>query len=96
MLICSFETSDWAAAPARRALDLRVYGVTDAASNAKVGRSNADAVHAAAQGGLTIVQLREKLADGGAFLQEARAVIEAARPHGVCTQLWTGGFWISF
>ena len=31
------------------------------------------------------MQLREKLADGGHFLAEAKAVIEVAHQHGVCT-----------
>ncbi|KAK9806664.1 hypothetical protein WJX73_005744 [Symbiochloris irregularis] len=77
-----YATNRWGGGPSKR-IDLRVYGVTDAASNAKLGRSNADAVSAAARGGMTIVQLREKLANGGNFLEEARAVIAAARPHGV-------------
>ena len=37
---------------------------------------------------MTLVQLREKLADGGHFLAEARAVIEVAHQHGVGTALW--------
>ena len=64
-------------------MDLRVYGVTSPECNAKAGRSNAQAAALAIAGGMTIVQLREKLADGGHFLAEARAVIEVARPHGV-------------
>ena len=34
-------------------------------------RSNAEAVAAAVRGGATLVQVREKDADGGAFLQQA-------------------------
>ncbi len=61
-------------------VDLRVYGVSSPECNAKTGRSNAQETAAAIRGGMTIVQLREKLADGGHFLQEARAVIQVARP----------------
>ena len=64
-------------------MDLRVYGVSSPECNAQAGRSNAQAVAAAIRGGMTIVQLREKAADGGHFLREAEAVIQAARPHGV-------------
>ncbi len=64
-------------------MDLRVYGVTDPSCNAKQGRSNAEAVKAAIAGGMTLVQLREKDADGGDFCREARAVLEVARPKGV-------------
>ncbi|KAK9833927.1 hypothetical protein WJX74_010080 [Apatococcus lobatus] len=65
------------------AMDLRVYGVTDPSCNAKQGRSNAEAVRAAIAGGMTLVQLREKDADGGDFCREARAVLQVARPKGV-------------
>ena len=91
-LPCRFATSDWGhswlqtTARARGigpAMDLRVYGVTDPACNAKQGRSNAEAVRAAIAGGMTLVQLREKDADGGNFCREARAVLEVARPKGV-------------
>ncbi|KAL4420336.1 hypothetical protein ABPG77_006143, partial [Micractinium sp. CCAP 211/92] len=63
--------------------DLRVYGVTDPGCNAQWGRSNAEAVRLALDGGTTIVQLREKNADGGPFLREAAAVLEVCRSRGV-------------
>jgi hypothetical protein len=75
-----------AAAPARHtpnACDLRCYAVTDAACNAKAGRSMVDAVRAAVEGGATIVQLREKELDAAAFVQLARDVLEVTRPAGV-------------
>lgn len=62
---------------------MQVYGVTDAACNERNGRSNSEAVKAAIDGGMTVVQLREKDADGEAFCREARAVIDVARPRGV-------------
>ena len=46
-------------------------------------RSNVEAVSAAIDGGITVVQLREKDVDGGDFLAEAVAVIKIARPRGV-------------
>ncbi len=38
---------------------------------ARWGRSSAEAVNAAVHGGATIVQVREKDVDGGAFLEQA-------------------------
>lgn len=51
-------------------MDLRAYVVTDPGCNANWGRSNADAVRKAVAGGATIVQIREKGADGGTILQQ--------------------------
>ena len=45
------------------------------------GRSNADAVAAAVRGGATLVQVREKDADGGAFLREARSTLCFVQCH---------------
>ena len=64
-------------------LDLRLYGVTDPGCNKARGRTNAVAVRAAIQGGVTFLQLREKDAEGGHFCAEAAAVIAVAREHGV-------------
>lgn len=44
--------------------------VTDPDCNAMWDRSNADAVKAAVEGGATIVQIREKDANGGAMLRQ--------------------------
>lgn len=57
-------------------LDLRLYVVTDAACNARAGRSLEAAVAAAVAGGATVVQLRDKDADGGEMLAAARALIQ--------------------
>ena len=81
LLPCRFATSSYGRPP--KQFDLRLYGVTDPGCNNKWGRSNAEAVGQAILGGMTLVQLREKLADGGHFLREARAVIEVAHQHGV-------------
>ena len=86
--ICRFETSNWSHQTAsidlqKPSLDLRLYAVTDPSCNAKCQRSNAEAVRQAIEGGATLVQLREKSADGGAFVREAKQLVELARPSGV-------------
>ena len=65
------------------ALDYRLYAVTDPACNARCQRSNAEAVRQAIKGGVTLVQLREKEADGGAFIREAEQVMQVANESGV-------------
>ncbi|EFN53733.1 hypothetical protein CHLNCDRAFT_58425 [Chlorella variabilis] len=71
--------------------DLRVYAVTDPACNAQHGRTNAgewqagrgrrsEAVQLALDGGATVVQLREKDAEGGAFLEQVNACNGAGCP----------------
>ncbi len=47
------------------------------------GRSLVDVVSAAVQGGVTMVQLREKTATTREFLEEARALKALLAPHGV-------------
>ena len=88
---CRFEVADWGKPIKgvdlqKPALDLRLYAVTDPACNTKCQRSNAEAVRQAIEGGVTLVQLREKSADGGAFVNEAIQLVELARPTGVCCQ----------
>ncbi|KAK4476847.1 hypothetical protein RD792_016009 [Penstemon davidsonii] len=63
--------------------NLLLYAVTDSRMNKKWGRSIRDAVKAAVEGGATIVQLREKDADTGDFLEAAKACLEVCRHHGV-------------
>ncbi|GBF95200.1 phosphomethylpyrimidine kinase [Raphidocelis subcapitata] len=63
--------------------DLRLYVVTDPDCNARAGRGLADAVADAVAGGATIVQVREKGADGGDFLSAARAALRVCRAAGV-------------
>ena len=75
--------TDWTAGSGRQPLDLRVYAVTDPKCNQQWQRTNAAAVELAVAGGVTLVQLREKLADGGDYVQQAREVIAVARPRGV-------------
>ena len=75
--------TDWTSGSGRQPLDLRVYAVTDPKCNQQWQRSNAAAVELAVAGGVTLVQLREKLADGGDYVQQAREVIAVARPRGV-------------
>ena len=86
-LPCRFSTSSFGRPP--KQFDLRLYGVTDPGCNDQWGRSNAEAVGQAIAGGMTLVQLREKLADGGHFLAEAKAVIQVAHQHGVSCP-WPG------
>ncbi|CAK9175696.1 unnamed protein product [Ilex paraguariensis] len=63
--------------------DLFLYAVTDSGMNKKWGRSVTDAVKTAIQGGATIVQLREKDAKTGKFLEAAKACHNICRLHGV-------------
>jgi hypothetical protein len=74
---------DWAAQSRKARLDWRLYAVTDPRQNERWSRSNAEAVAAAIDGGVTVVQLREKDAEGIRFFAEAQAVIGVARPQGV-------------
>jgi thiamine-phosphate pyrophosphorylase len=60
---------------------LRLCLVTD--RDLSRGRSLIDVVGAAVQGGVTMVQLREKTAPTRAFLEEARALKALLAPHGV-------------
>ncbi|XP_047307511.1 thiamine biosynthetic bifunctional enzyme TH1, chloroplastic [Impatiens glandulifera] len=63
--------------------DLFLYAVTDSRMNKKWGRSIADAVEAAIQGGATIIQLREKDAETGDFVEKAKVCVEICHRHGV-------------
>ena len=65
----------------RRAPDLSVYFVTGPDDTR--GRPVVEVVLEAVRGGVTIVQLRWKHAPGRAFVQQARALIDALRPVGV-------------
>lgn len=60
---------------------LRLYLVTD--QSLTRGRTLADVVAAAVQGGVTCVQLREKHLDTRAFLAQALALKALLAPHGV-------------
>jgi len=59
----------------------RICLITDRELSA--GRSLVDVVGAAVQGGVTMVQLREKTATTREFLEEARALKALLAPHGV-------------
>lgn len=63
------------------ALDLRLYAVLDPARCG--GRSPAEAAAAAARGGATLVQLRDKRTATREVVATARAVAAALSPHGV-------------
>ncbi|KAK1440353.1 hypothetical protein QVD17_06178 [Tagetes erecta] len=63
--------------------DLFLYAVTDSGMNKKWGRSITDAVKGAIEGGATIVQLREKEAETGEFLEAAKACLEICRAHNI-------------
>ncbi|KAK9842361.1 hypothetical protein WJX81_008532 [Elliptochloris bilobata] len=78
-----FQIHDWAAAARAPRLDLRCYAVTDPGCNARAGRSSAAAAAAALAGGATLLQAREKDADGGDFLAAARELIALAQAQGV-------------
>lgn len=66
---------------ARRAFDLSLYLVTDAALIG--GRPLADIVAAAVRGGVTLVQLRDKAAPTRALIAQARALQSVLKPAGV-------------
>ncbi|XP_065870913.1 thiamine biosynthetic bifunctional enzyme TH1, chloroplastic isoform X2 [Euphorbia lathyris] len=63
--------------------NLFLYAVTDSRMNRKWGRSMANAVKAAIEGGATIIQLREKDAETKEFLETAKACLEICRSHEV-------------
>ncbi|MCE5218713.1 thiamine phosphate synthase [bacterium] len=62
-------------------LDLSVYLVTERSLLA--GRKLVDVVAAAIAGGATVVQLREKKAEGREFFELAEALLQITRPAGV-------------
>lgn len=62
-------------------LDLRVYAVLDPSRTR--GRSPVEMARAAAAGGATLVQLRDKLATTRAFVETARTVHAVLTPYGV-------------
>ncbi|CAK8530168.1 unnamed protein product [Lathyrus sativus] len=63
--------------------DLFLYAVTDSRMNRKWGRSIAEAVKAAVEGGATIVQLREKDVETRDFVDAAKVCLEICRSYGV-------------
>ncbi|KAL1358311.1 hypothetical protein AAHE18_04G023100 [Arachis hypogaea] len=63
--------------------DLLVYAVTDSNMNKKWGRSIAEAVKAAVEGGATIIQLREKDAETREFIESAKACLKICHSYGV-------------
>ncbi|KAJ9538148.1 hypothetical protein OSB04_030881, partial [Centaurea solstitialis] len=63
--------------------DLFLYAVTDSGMNRKWGHSITDSVRAAIEGGATIVQLREKDAETGSFLEAAKKCVEICRFYNV-------------
>ena len=88
-VICRFETSQWgqqafsSSSLQKPQFDYRLYAVTDPACNARCQRSNAEAVRQAIQGGVTLVQLREKEAEGGKFIRQAQQLLEVTKSTGV-------------
>ncbi|KAK9829096.1 hypothetical protein WJX72_003863 [[Myrmecia] bisecta] len=83
-----FEVADWAAQQASTSgrtneCDLRVYAVTDSSCNAAWKRPLGEAVRLAILGGTTVIQIRQKQADGGQFCRDAEEVISIARKAGV-------------
>ena len=82
-MLCRYATADWSEVSAAANMDLRLYAVTDAGQNERCGRSNAEVIAAAIQGGATFIQLREKDAPGGVMLREAQAALDVCRSHGV-------------
>jgi thiamine-phosphate pyrophosphorylase len=62
-------------------VDLRLYAIVDP-ENAG-GKSLAELARQVAEGGATLVQLRDKLSDTRPFIENARAVQAALKPFGV-------------
>ncbi|KAK8952056.1 hypothetical protein KSP39_PZI004554 [Platanthera zijinensis] len=62
---------------------LLLYAVTDSRMNRKWSRSMAEAVKASIEGGATIVQLREKEAETGKFIDIAVKCVAICRSYGV-------------
>jgi hypothetical protein len=60
----------------KRAVDYRLYAVTDPKCNKAAGRSMTEAVAAAVAGGATVVQVREKEGTVSDFLQVVKDVIQ--------------------
>ncbi len=60
--------------------DLRVYVIT--ANMPELGRTHCDVATAAARGGATVIQFRDKTLDDRAFAEEARRVGEIAQAAG--------------
>ncbi|XP_076899535.1 thiamine biosynthetic bifunctional enzyme TH1, chloroplastic-like [Bidens hawaiensis] len=63
--------------------DLFLYAVTDSGMNKRWGHSITDAVKSTIEGGATIVQLREKDAETGEFLEAAKACLEICHAHNI-------------
>jgi hydroxymethylpyrimidine kinase/phosphomethylpyrimidine kinase/thiamine-phosphate diphosphorylase len=81
-----YKLSNWGKTSTERQFNpetLLLYAVTDTAMNKRWGRSTADAVRGAIEGGATIIQIREKEAETGEFLQEAEASLKVARHYGI-------------
>lgn len=81
-----FKLSNWESSSQQskfRPESLLLYAVTDSSMNKSWGRSTSDAVRGAIEGGATIVQIREKEAETGEFLQEAESSLRVAREYGV-------------
>jgi thiamine-phosphate pyrophosphorylase len=62
-------------------VDLRLYAIVDPEHLG--GKTIAELARQVAEGGATLVQLRDKRSDTRAFIEQARAVQAALRPYGV-------------
>jgi thiamine-phosphate pyrophosphorylase len=62
-------------------VDLRLYAIVDPETSG--GKSLAELARQVAEGGATLVQLRDKLSDTRPFIENARAVKAALKPFGV-------------
>jgi thiamine-phosphate pyrophosphorylase len=67
--------------PADARLDLRLYAIVDPQNTG--GHDLIDLARAAAAGGATLVQLRDKVSDTGPMVAAARALRAALKPFGV-------------
>ncbi len=67
----------------RTAFSLCLYGITDQRYNEKHKRSFREAVRGAIDGGVTILQIRDKDSDASHFLDCVKVAMEEAEQHGV-------------
>jgi thiamine-phosphate diphosphorylase / hydroxyethylthiazole kinase len=67
----------------KHAVDYSLYLVTDSQLLAKTARSFEDHVYLLIEGGVTVVQLREKSLSTSEFIKRARNLLEITRPRNI-------------
>ena len=67
----------------RRTVDCSLYLVTDSSLLAPSAKSFEDHVEQLIQGGVTVIQLREKTLSTAEFVQRGKRLLEITRRHGI-------------